>query len=321
MLDNGKISSRQFSVLVALYIIGSAILNIPALLAISAKHDAWIAAIVAMTVGLLVLPLYIHLGNRFSHVTFTWYTEKVMGKWLGRMIALLFFVSFPFLIAILSLRNLGDFMTTQILQDTPIQAIHIIFMIVIIMGVRLGLEPFARAVEIFFPLVIVILLILVVLISPQVKFENVQPLLEEGFKPVLKSALTFIAYPLLEPIILIILFPFIKRTERNGMALFIGTFIGGIVLVVITTLTILVLGSNTANIAFPSYTLAKRISIGHFLERIEVIMAVICSFCKNNPFISYYRFGHCSDIKLKGIPVLNISNVYYTGHHIPDRFS
>lgn len=46
-------------------------------------------------------------------------------------------------------------------------------------------------------------------------------------------------------------------------------------MVVITILTILVLGTQTVSFAYPSYALAKLIRLGDFLVRIEIIMAVI----------------------------------------------
>ncbi|MEK4508445.1 GerAB/ArcD/ProY family transporter [Paenibacillus sp. FSL K6-2524] len=275
MLGKIKISSRQFSILIAIYMIGSAILNIPAMLQIVAKQDTWISTIVALVVGLCVLPLYIYLGNRFAHANFTWYIEKLLGKWLGKIVALLFLVTFPAIVAILTLRNIGDFMTTQILEDTPIQAILIIILSVVIMGARLGLEPLARAAELFFPFIMVLLIVFIVLAFPHINFNNVQPVLENGLKPVLKASLIFIAYPFMEPIILSMLFPSVQHTEKNGKALFTGVLIGGFIMVVITILTILVLGTQTVSFAYPSYALAKLIRLGDFLVRIEIIMAVI----------------------------------------------
>ena len=275
MLDNGKISSRQFSILITLYIIGSAVLTIPGLLAIDAKQDAWIAAVLAFIVCLLILPIYIHLGKRFSRSNFTSYIEKLLSKWLGKVVLLLFIITFPFLVAVLTLRNIGDFITTEVMEHTPAQAVYIIFIIVVILGVRLGLEPLARAAELFFPFVIILFVLFFVLVTPQINFDNIQPVLENGFKPILSASFTFIAYPFVESIILTMLFPFIKHTKNNGKALFTGIFIGGIVLVIITTLTILCLGTNTVSLSYPSYALAKNINIGLFVDRIEGIMAMI----------------------------------------------
>ncbi len=278
MLENGKIATRQFTILVILYIVGSAILIIPSILAAEAKQDAWFAAMLSVGVGLLILPIYIALGTRFPNMNFAQYIEQILGKWLGKLVSLLFFINFPFFIAALTLRNIGDFTITQIMPETPIQAIHIIFVGVVILGARLGLEPLARATEIFFPWVIFLFLTLVVFVSPQIEFENIQPIFGEGIKPILRASIPFISFPFLEPVIFLMLFPYVNRPNKTGKALFLGTLIGGLFLIIITALSILVIGADqSARLVFPSYAIAKKISIGHFLERIEVIIAFIWS--------------------------------------------
>lgn len=69
MLDNVKITERQFIVLVILYIIGSAILVIPSILVSLAKQDAWITAILTVGVALSIMSLYVLLGRRFPNMT------------------------------------------------------------------------------------------------------------------------------------------------------------------------------------------------------------------------------------------------------------
>lgn len=276
MLEKGRISGRQFTILVMLYLIGSAILIIPSILASEAKQDAWIAALLTVGVALFIMPLYVALGSRFPNMTFAEYTEEILGKWLGKTVTLLFLIAFPFFTASLTLRNIGDFVTTQIMPETPIQAIHIIFLGIIIMGVRLGLEPLARAAELFFPGVILLFLLLIAFTAPQMKLENIQPVLEEGIKPVLRAAVPFISFPFVEPVIFLMLFPYVNRTKQTGKALFTGILLGGIFLFVVTALTILVIGVDQATRQnFPSYVLTKEIRVGQFLERIEAIMAVI----------------------------------------------
>jgi len=276
MLEHGKIASRQFTFLATLYMIGSSILISPSILASEAKRDAWIAAALTVVCGLLVVPLYIALGSRFPSMTFAEYSEKLLGKWLGKTVSLLFLAGLPFMIATLTLRNIGDFLTTQVIPETPIQAIHIMIIAVVIMGVRLGLEPLARAAELFFPWIVLLFIILVICVAPQIKFENILPVLEKGMKPVLQGIIPFFSFPFLEPVIFLMIFPYVNRKERVGKALFKAVLIGGIMLTVITLLAILVLGPDfTTRTMFPSYTLAKKINIGRFLTRVEVIVAVI----------------------------------------------
>ncbi|MEC0211492.1 GerAB/ArcD/ProY family transporter [Paenibacillus ehimensis] len=53
-----------------------------------------------------------------------------------------------------------------------------------------------------------------------------------------------------------------------------GASVGGVILILLTALCILVLGIDfTARNLYPSFVLAKKISIGHFLERVEVLLA------------------------------------------------
>ncbi|WP_135550081.1 GerAB/ArcD/ProY family transporter [Paenibacillus cymbidii] len=303
MLKKGKIGARQFTILVMLYIIGNAILLIPSTLASVAKQDAWIAAMLAVGAALLVIPLCVALGNRFPNMTFTEYLEEIIGKWLGKAVSLLFLLGFPFVIASMTLRNIGDFMTTQTIPETPIQMVHIIYMAVVVMGVRHGLEPLARAAEIFFPLVVLLFLILVVFISPQMKFVNILPVMEGGIQAVLKAALPFFSFPLLEPVILLMIFPHVNDRAKAGKALFAGVLLGGIVLCVTTMMTILVLGADqTARNVFPSYVAAKNINIGQFLERIEMILAVlwiVTSFFRLTLLFHISTFGIAQTLNLK----------------------
>jgi spore germination protein KB len=59
MLDNGKISVRQFTVVVILFTIGSGILVLPSLLAAELNQDAWIAIIFGGTILFTIVILCI----------------------------------------------------------------------------------------------------------------------------------------------------------------------------------------------------------------------------------------------------------------------
>lgn len=72
-----------------------------------------------------------------------------------------FIFSFVFLLASFLLRVVGTFMTTHIMPETPIEVIHIVFISVVILAVRLGLENIGRASEIFLPWVMILFLLLV----------------------------------------------------------------------------------------------------------------------------------------------------------------
>lgn len=278
MMEKGKISIAQFTIFVIIFTIGSSILVAPTGLAHRSKQDAWIAEVIAIMVGISLSILYTLLSKQFPKLTLAEYCEKLLGKWLGKLIAFSYLTYF-FLLAALLLREIGDFMTTQILPKTPIQAILIIFLLLVIMGARLGLETTARAAEILFPWIIFLFLIMVISITPQIEWTNLKPFLENGLEPVWQGVYSTIGLPYLELVAFLMVIPYVHTKNNLGKHFCFGVAMGGIMLLLIVLLSILVLGADTtARQIYPSYALAKKIQIGHFLERIEAFMAGIWFF-------------------------------------------
>lgn len=168
-------------------------------------------------------------------------------------------------------------MTTQMIPETPILAVNILFALIVVLAARLGLEVLVRSAELLFPLFTLLYISFVGLVVSDIKLENVQPVLEAGVGPIWPAALSFCSTVFMPHIILLMIFPAsINRSDQTRKAFFLGSLIGGLMLVVVVALAILVLGPDlTARNLYPSYALAKKISIGNFLQRIEAIMATM----------------------------------------------
>lgn len=273
MQENTKIAARQFAILVFMFTAGSSLLLAPAMLATPAKQDAWLAGILGMGAGLLFGLIDTKLGSLQPEMNLVQHCEKILGRWMGKAVSLLF-LTFPFLLASLVLRNIGDFLTVYIMPETPIQFIHFLMIIVVMMGIRLGIETLARAAEIIFPWFIVLFLLLLIFVSPQIEVRNIQPFLEGGMKPVLHGALLFAAFPFMEYVVFLFIIPSVNRPGKVGKAFFAGTCLGGAAIVLLTAFSILVIGpDHTARNVYPSYVLAQKINIGDFLQRIEAVIA------------------------------------------------
>lgn len=275
MISNSKISSFQFGVLVFFYTIGSTILLLPSGLAGLAKQDAWIPSIVGVTIGGIFVLLYSSLGTLFPNLTFVEYCEKILGKWVGKIISIAF-VLFCFIGAATVLHVMGDFVVTQIMPETPIQIVNILFTIIIIYAIRLGVEVFARAAEIFLPWMILLFCLLFLSLFPEIEMKNIQPAFEVGIKPVFIGALSLASVASLPCIVFSMIIPSVSKINKVRTSFIISLYLGGFMMIMITFLTVAVLGPDvTAQSTFPSYVLARKISIGNFLERIEVIIAII----------------------------------------------
>lgn len=275
MIEKGRIGVHQFTILTILFTIGSAILIAPSGLAYEAGNDAWIAAIFGLLGGLLLVMMYLSLSRRMPQQTLAASCEELMGKWLGRAVSLLYFCFF-FILAALVLRNLGDFISTQVLVDTPLQFTHIFFLAIVILGIRNGLETFTRTSEIFLPWVLAFFFLMFVLLPSQMRIGNITPVLGYGLKPVVRATVPLIGTPYLELVLFLTILPFVSQTKKLGKAFLAGVSIGGSLIVLVSLSSILVLGDDlTAVQMYPSFSLARRIAIGNFMERLEVVMAGI----------------------------------------------
>jgi spore germination protein KB len=292
------ISSSQFAILVLLNTIGTTILIVPAGLASEAKQDAWIPAILGVGIGLLVISLYNALGSMYPQMTLVEYCEKILGKWTGITMSI-GFIFFSFIGATTLIWLIGNFLVTQIMPDSPVIAIHTFFVLIVIMGVRLGLETIARSAEIFLPWVGIFFLLLVLLPIPDSNLENIQPMFDSEVKPIMRGALSFLSVATLPHIIFHMIVPNGRRSKDTNKAFYLGSLIGGIILISITLLTVLVLGPGlTARNLYPSFALAKKVGIKGVLERIEVIMAILW-------FITiYYKTSIYCYVSIKGLAQL-----------------
>jgi spore germination protein KB len=271
-----KISTRQLLILTILFTIGTAILVIPSVMAATAKQDAWIAALVGVGSGLLLIWLYNTITILYPQMTLIEIMETLLGKWLGKSVALLFMVMFFLGGPAAVLYDSGNFLTTQMMPETPMQAVNILFALIVLMGVRLGLETVARSAELLFPLFILLYTAFVILVVSNIKLENAQPMLEKGGGPVWSASLSFISIAFLTHIVFLMIFPFVDQPDQARRAFLTGGLIGGLILVVVIVLAVLVFGHElTARSMYPSYSLAQKINIGNFLQRIEAIMAAM----------------------------------------------
>lgn len=276
MTDDFKISNKQFMLIVALFSIGTAILITPGRLANEAKQDAWIPTLLGLLISLIIVWLYNMLSNEFSNMTIIQYMEKVLGKWLGKTVSLMFSL-FSIIPSIILIFIVGEFITTQILPETPIEAIFVIYGSVVVFGVYLGIETLAKSAEIFFPLVILLFVLLISMLLPEIKFENIKPVFEFSIRPIIRATIYYNSIFTFPLIVFLTVFPVnLKEKNKAKKSFYLGVLISGIVLFILTIICILVLGHDTTSRSvFPAYVLAKKINIGNFIERIEVILAII----------------------------------------------
>lgn len=272
---NGKISVRQFTILIILGVIGDSILIMPTIVAASAKQDAWLSMLLAILLGFLIGGVFAAIANRLHGKSLIVASQKKLGIVVGSLVGLLFLIEF-FMCVLTLMSEMGQFMTTQIMPETPANAIILLFTAVIILAYRYGIEAFARMSELLFPVFLVLFAFLVIFLMPQMDMANLQPIAAKGFGPIIEGMLPAFTTGFTEMIFLLMLVPHVASSAKLTKPIMTGFLIGGALLFVVILFCVLVLGPNLMETKYyPTYNLAQKIMIGNFLERLEAILAFL----------------------------------------------
>jgi len=270
-MEKAKISSKQLFSLIVLFELGSAVV---VGLGMDAKQDAWLAILLGMFAGLALFLVYGYLFCKYPTLLLTQYTEKILGKYIGRTLAFFYTLYFIY-IASRVLRDFGDLIITAIFSQTPLIVVNLLIILVIGYGCYLGIEVLGRTAEIFFIVIMMlgILFMFFVFASNLPKIENLQPVLEEGLKPVLKTAFPLtLTFPFGEMIVFTMLLPYMNKPQqciRTGLEAMI---LSGLLLSFTIVINISVLGAHSAaNTPFPLLMTIKKVNVADFIQRLDPI--------------------------------------------------
>lgn len=272
-MNHKNIAARQFYILTFGLTIGTSILVIPSGMAHVAREDAWIASFCSLLINLLMAVLYIAITRLHPGKSLFQIHEAALGKWTGKAVSLIYLFYFLILTGTL-LGDLGFFITSEIMPETPIEAIQILFLVAAVMSASTGIIVLARVGELMFPWVLLLFLLLIVTLIPQIQWNHIKPVLEGGWTPIFKAGFQSAMFQ--ELIVLVTFLPLVKEKKSGERAFLLGALSGCILLSIIVLFSVLVLGiEQTENSTFPAYALAKTINIGNILQRVEGILITI----------------------------------------------
>ncbi|MGI2296271.1 GerAB/ArcD/ProY family transporter [Paenibacillus sp. GXUN7292] len=302
-----QISNRQLIIMATIITIGDSMLVLPFVSASASTQDAWISFLLGTAIGMSIITFVTFIAKLFPNLTLVQYNEKVFGRWIAMPLSL-FYLFYIFLNTSAHIREIADFLTTQIMPDTPIHAIIFLTLLATIYGARHGIEVIARTSEVFFPWLILFMVIIILLLVKEVKMEHILPIMETGIKPILRGSIPSAAFPFMELSLFFMIFPLVKDKSKITKNMLLGAAIGGILIFCMVILSILVLGPYiTVTHIYPSYALAKKIDVGGFLQRIEATLAILwimTIFLKISVCLYAFTTGIAQLIKIKNEKIL-----------------
>ncbi|MDF2836155.1 MAG: spore germination protein [Paenibacillus sp.] len=272
MMKNG-LDVRQFLIMTFGLTVGTSILVTPAGLASVAREDAWIGSLTGYLINLCMALLYIAIARLFPGQSLFTMFRSSFGKWPGKAVTSLYLFYFLILAGTL-LGNLGFFLTSEVLPDTPIDVVQILFLAACVMCAKMSVVVLARLGELMFPWMLFFFLVLILALLPQVKWEYIAPMLEGGWPPILISGLHSSMFQ--ELIVMLVFVPELGDARKWKQAYIGGMSLGHLLLVMVVLFSVLILGiEQSANSSFPAFALAKMINLGNFLQRVEGILITL----------------------------------------------
>lgn len=273
-----EISLWQLYILIICFQIGSS-----ALVGIGneAKQDAWIAVIIGTLFGIAIMLYYLFLLSKVPEKNLFELLVFCFGKWIGKFLALLYVIYF-FYISARVLRDFCELLVSTIFEATPLEVISITMMLVIVYIFQHGLEVLGRTSEVFFPYVVAFIVMtgLGIWFSGEFEMSNIQPILGDGFKPVLNALFpTMITFPFGEAITFMVISAYIGIKKHAKKVSAFGVLTSGVLLTYGSIIQIATLGVEVKDRAnFPLLSASREISLLNFIERVDLIIVFFVMF-------------------------------------------
>jgi len=327
MIEKGRISGLQMSLLMYANLVTTAILILPSITIKYAERDMWLSPIWGSIPGFFTVYIAYQLHKLYPTQTLIQYSQHILGRMLGKVIG--FFYLFFFLyVSGNTLRQYGDFLVGAFLKHTPILLVMGVLALASALAVRAGLEVLARLSDMFVPILFLLWLIVVLLLIPELEVKNMFPIMEDGIKPSLMGSLAPSSWNMIFFHFVSSLLPFLINRDQ-GMKWGMFSVLALMITLVITSFaTLLLFGNITANFTYPIMSASRYISYADFFENLEAIVIAIWiggTFIKLGLYhyvlvLNTAQWLNLSDYKSLALPLGLLSTLFgfWTAPNLPE---
>lgn len=259
-----------------------------------ANQDIWIVQILSAAYMFIICMPLLFLSNRFPDLTLIQYSERIMGKFAGKLAGILY-IAFLSYINLLVLADATVFITSSIMPETPAYVIMLFALVTCVYTALKGAEAIGRTVEVLLPFVFITVILFFILSMKDMDFKVFLPVFaDSGFQKINYGALNFSAR-FYEIIILCMLVPNLKKKSELNRIFSFSVLIFILFLTIITVSTLTVLGIEQAKHSnYPYFSFARLINVFDFIQKIEFLNVIgwfIVEFIKLSAYLYFISLG------------------------------
>ncbi len=223
----------------------------------------------------MVLASILYLNKRYPGLSFVEYSRQLMGSTLTALFCL---ITISFLLQMQSgiVNDVGLFMVSSMLRESPIYAFTFLIFAVSAVTVRAGLEVMARMFTLTMILTTGCILLVLLIALPDYDPTQLLPIMPKGIKPVLHGAYFTFGFPYVEVFLFTMLLPFVNKESANKLSktMVAALCINIIVLCVSCVCAIMIFGSFAGEMPYVLFSLARIVEFEEIVQRIESIIGM-----------------------------------------------
>jgi len=296
-MEKVHINKQQFFILFLISIIAND--KISGIFGAEIKQNKLIAYFFSIMITLLIFTMYYTIFKNVNFKSFFETFDFLLGKLLSKIVLIFYALYFAF-IAALDTRDIIEFIYLYLLSTTPILLLRVLFLGTIYLSLLHGIEVMARVAQLLFNIVFFVFVtfsILIILVNPeQINIECFFPILEYGFKPLIKPILFMsVSIPFGEFFIIMVIFHHINDKRKVLLTGILAQLGAGFMIVVVFTLNLLILSPETLSYMLsPALRISRRIDIEGFFQRLDfvvIMILLVLSYIKSSLLI--YGANHC----------------------------
>ena len=267
-----QISGSEVYILMITFMIGTTTAISPF---IESRQNTWLSLLFALVFTTPIVIIYGNISGMHPNKDIFQILEYIFGKVAGKIIGG-FYTFYFFHLGAICIRNMTEFIQIASLPESPQYFTALFIGILAIYVLKAGLEVMVRVNKFIFPFLIFIISLTILFVIPRAHITHFLPLLENGWKPVLKNSHLIATFPFGETVVFLSFFNTVREKKKASKIYLKGIYLGASVLFSIIVRNILVLGgANLALSTLPSYDAVSLINIGNFIRGIEVIIAIV----------------------------------------------
>jgi len=276
MIERGRISSRQASILIYIVVIGTIFLFLPRILLDMVPTGHFITIIGGLIIASLVFVfVFKMLLEKFPDDNIFQVSKIILGKYLGGLIGLMF-IAGNLQIASIQVRSLGEFFITSIMPETPLSVFIIVMLILVTMTASAGIEAIGRMAEFWIGVLVLSFFFIFIGALPELEIGRIQPLIRTQDLPSVFLATIKMSTVYMQAMVIIFFFSYINDKKYVLRDSLISLSLAGLALLITYILVVSLFSKDLVrHFVWPTLEMTRNITVAGFFERIEVFFVIV----------------------------------------------